>query len=138
MTDRYSNIKTGTEISKESLIIDSNIINNYLNAINDSSRVELNELEKNFIPPMCIAALSLRGVINKLKIPGGTIHTTQELEFTNSAKTGEKLECIAKLILNSIRGDWRFLTIGINVTNKEGKNIMYGKSNIMLPHNNKE
>ena len=95
MTDRYSNIKTGTEISKESLIIDSNIINNYLNAINDSSRVELNELEKNFIPPMCIAALSLRGVINKLKIPGGTIHTTQELEFTNSAKTGEKLECIA-------------------------------------------
>ena len=85
MTDRYSNIKTGTEISKESLIIDSNIINNYLNAINDSSRVKLNELEKNFIPPMCIAALSLRGV-----------------------------------------------------TNKEGKNIMYGKSNIMLPHNDKE
>ena len=67
----------------------------------------------------------------KTKKTKGAVEKTKE-------KTGEKLECIAKLILNSIRGDWRFLTIGINVTNKEGKNIMYGKSNIMLPHNNKE
>ena len=134
MTDRYTNLKTGTEISKESFIIGKDQINDYLKALDDSSEDRLLNLYTRFIPPMCIAALSLRGVIIKLEIPGGTIHTAQEIEFKNSATVGEKLYCKANLILNSIRGDWRFLTIKINVTDQNGKDIMLGKSSIMLPH----
>jgi len=134
MTDRYSNLKTGTEISKEFFVIDKDQVNDYLKALDDSSEDKLLNLYTQFIPPMCIAALSLRGVIIKLKIPGGTIHTAQEIEFKNSAIVGEGLYCKANLILNSIRVDWRFLTIQMNVTDQNEKPIMLGKSSIMLPH----
>ncbi len=137
MTDKYSKLTNGTVISNESFIIDEPKVIEYLNSINDSSNNKLNSSSKNHIPPMCISALSLRGVISKLEIPGGTIHTSQELEFINIATIGEKLSCKANLVLNSTRGDWRFLTISMKVTNENGNTIMLGKSNIMLPINNK-
>ena len=82
---------------------------------------------------VALAALSLGGVISDLKIPGGTVHAGQELDFTKAVAVGETLACSASLAQNSVRGEWRFLVVNLKVNNSEGRSVMSGKSTIMLP-----
>ena len=82
---------------------------------------------------MAIAALSLRGVINDLQIPGGTVHAGQELEFAYAVSVGDSLDCRATLVQNSTRGVWRFLVVRLQADNGSGRQVMQGKSTIMVP-----
>jgi acyl dehydratase len=82
---------------------------------------------------MAIAALSLRGVVNDLQIPGGTLHVGQEMGFKNSVQVGETLRCIASLASNNVRREWRFMVVTLTVLNSSGHSVMEGKSTIMLP-----
>ncbi len=82
---------------------------------------------------MAVAALSLRGVVNDLQIPGGTLHAGQELEFRADVPVGTALECRASLLQNSVRAGWRFLVVGLEVDSDTGLRVMEGKSTIMVP-----
>jgi acyl dehydratase len=82
---------------------------------------------------MAVAALSLRGVVNELRIPGGTLHVGQELEFSGAISVGETVKCVATLVQNSVRGDWRFMVVRLEVADGNGRRVMNGRSTIMLP-----
>ena len=82
---------------------------------------------------MVVAALSLRGVVNDLAIPGGTIHLGQELEFCGAVRVGETLAGMATLLQQSIRGDFRFMVVKLHVDDSSGRKVMGGKSTIMVP-----
>ena len=82
---------------------------------------------------MSIAALSLRGVVNDLKIPGGTLHIGQELSFLKPVHVGTHLECTAILSSNSVRREFRFIVVDLNVKDDLNDYVMKGKSTIMLP-----
>jgi acyl dehydratase len=87
----------------------------------------------NLAPPMSVAALSLRGVVNDLKIPRGTLHVGQEMTYTKPVEVGAQLDCVAVLTSNNVRGDWRFMVVDLQVSNGAGEIVMVGKSTIMLP-----
>ena len=82
---------------------------------------------------MAVAALSLRGVVEDLAIPGGTLHVGQELEFVRAVPIGSTLECKATVLQNSVRGEWRFFVGQLAVEDKSGHEVMKGKSTLMLP-----
>tara|TARA_Y100000996_G_scaffold413897_1_gene403271 strand:- start:1495 stop:1905 length:411 start_codon:yes stop_codon:yes gene_type:complete len=125
----YETLSSGDLISKRSYVIDEKIVNDYLSATQDQNSKQITEN----IPSMIIAALGLRGVVNDLKIPGGTLHVGQEINFKNSVSIGETLKCEAHLLSNTVRKDWRFMSVGIEVHNKNNSLVMEGKSSIMLP-----
>ena len=125
----YETLSSGDIVSKRSYVIDEKIVNDYLLSTQDTNSKKLTSS----IPSMIIAALGLRGVVNDLKIPGGTLHVGQEINFTSSVSIGETLQCEAHLISNTVRKDWRFISVGIKVRNKNNTLIMEGKSSIMLP-----
>ena len=82
---------------------------------------------------MSIAALSLKGVVNDLKIPGGTLHTSQEINFLSKVPIGETLVCTATLNSNTVRAEWRFMVVKLVVCDSKGTTVMTGKSTIMIP-----
>ncbi len=82
---------------------------------------------------MAIAALGLRGVVTDLAIPGGTLHAGQELEFNGVVPVSETLKCIATVVQNSVRGEWRFMVVQLAVQDSNGQHVMSGKSTIVLP-----
>ena len=125
----YGNLSSGDIISKRSYIIDEQIVNEYLFATQDYNSKNLTSS----IPPMIIAALGIRGVVNDLKIPGGTLHVGQEINFTQSVSIGETLKCEANLLSNTVKKEWRFMSVGIEVLNQNNDLVMEGKSSIMLP-----
>ena len=133
MISDYADLDPGQEISKHSYQVDEGMVANYVSAVQDSNPALCDGESVRLIPPMAIAALSIRGVIQDLRIPGGTIHAGQEFEFKSAVAVGDSLECRATLVQNSVRGDWRFLVIDCSVTDDNDSDVMSGKSTIMIP-----
>ena len=128
----YSELEIGTIVSKQSYLLDRESVQKYILAVEDSTFSTVAE-SSNIAPPMSIAALSLRGVVNDLNIPGGTLHIGQELSFLKTVPVGMYLECEAVLSSNSVRGDFRFMVVDLSVRDDVKEHVMKGKSTIMLP-----
>ena len=129
----YSRLAPGALVSNRSYVLDDDMVRRYAEAVGDRSRLHSPDGGAELAPPMAIAALSLRGVVNDLEIPGGTLHAGQELEFVEAVPVGGTLDCRAAVLQNSVRGGWRFIVVGLEVGNGRGDTVLQGKSTIMLP-----
>ena len=129
----YSKLVPGQRVSDRTYVLDDGAVSRYADAVGDRSDGCFDEDGAPLAPPMAVAALSLRGVINDLEIPGGTLHARQELGFIETVSVGETLDCRATLVRNSIRRGWRFLVVQLEVVDAKGQRVMNGKSTITLP-----
>ena len=129
----YSTLAPGQEISDRTYDLDPDTVSRYAAAVEDGASLRGGADGGAPVPAMAVAALGLRGVVNDLAIPGGTLHAGQELEFKAYVTVGDSLTCKATLLQNSVRGEWRFMVVQLGVENGEGREVMAGKSTIMLP-----
>ena len=132
MSVDYSDLVHGQIISEGCHVLDADAVERYRDAVGDWSKITSVDGEE-VAPPMAVAALSLRGVIKDLAIPGGALHAGQELEFKGAVHVGETLRCSAKILQNSVRGKWRFLVVQLYVETQVDQRVMEGKSTIMVP-----
>ena len=133
MLSDYAELEPGQEISRHSYQVDERMVSDYLAAVQDETPALMNETGEQLVPAMAVAALSIRGVVQDLRIPGGTLHAGQEFEFMSAVSVGHSLECVATLSQNSVRSGWRFLVIDCQVTDSRLADVMTGKSTIMIP-----
>ena len=133
MSVDYSKLIPGQKISGQNYVLDADTVSRYIDAVDDRSRLYSEDKGRGLVPPMAVSALSLRGVINALEIPGGTLHVGQEFDFSRAIEVGESLECTATLTPNSVRGEWRFIVVEVEVDDSKGRRVMDGKSTIMVP-----
>ena len=99
----YSKLTTGQIVSQHTYQLDEDMVGEYVAAVQDGSDLTVSEDGRKLAPPMSMAALSLRGVVQDLQIPGGTLHVGQEFEFAIAVPVGTTLECEATLAQNSVR-----------------------------------
>ena len=133
MVSDYGDLQPGQEISRHSYQVDERLVSRYVAAVQDENLPLCDGDGVQLVPAMAVAALSIRGVVKDLRIPGGTLHAGQEFEFMSTVAVGSSLECAATLVQNSVRGGWRFLVIDCHVINGDSADVMAGKSTIMIP-----
>jgi len=133
MSIDYATLLPGQTVSRRSYLLDAGTVAGYVDAVEDRSREWNKSGDDSFAPPMAVTALALRGVINDLAVPGGTLHVGQEIDFKEAVQPGEPLDCEAKVAQNSVRGEWRFMTVQLAVKDAKGRQVMTGKSTIILP-----
>jgi len=122
-------------LSKSDYEIGSDLVNMYSEAIKCEPfpfAGSSNEY-KNTIPPMAILTLSLRDLVSKLKLPSGTLHTGQEVEFINPANINSILSCTTTLLQNTVRKSTRILMIKLHVEDENKTQIMTGKTTLFTP-----
>ena len=129
----YGQLEAGQVVSCHSYCLDSALVSDYVEAVQDDSGLILADSGGELVPAMAVAALSIRGVIEDLRIPGGTLHVGQEFEFSGAVAVGQSVDCVATLAQNSVRGDWRFLVVDCRVSRENDAEVMKGKSTIMIP-----
>ena len=129
----YGELEAGQIVSSHSYCLDSALVSNYVEAVQDDSGLLLDAGGLEIVPAMAVAALSMRGVVEDLRIPGGTLHVGQEFEFSGAVSVGDSVDCVATLAQNSVRGDWRFLVVDCKVSRENDAEVMKGKSTIMIP-----
>lgn len=132
MTMDYAQLQPGQRISRERLTLDAEAVERYAEAVGDASSPKAQDGTP-LVNPMAIGALALSAVINALRIPGGTIHAGQELDFGKALPVGAELISTATVAQNSVRREWRFLVVSLTAADDDGNAVMQGKSTIMLP-----
>lgn len=129
----YASLEPGQQISDRDYTLDDATVARYVRAVGDESGLYGAGDGSNLAPPMAVAALGLRGVVEDLQIPGGTLHTSQELEFMSAVEVGAELRCQAAVLQNSVRRDRRFLVVGLSMDDGAGRRVLAGKSTLVLP-----
>ena len=129
-----SRLTPGVVVSHRRFELDARTIREYAAAVDDASPVQVDaEDEARLAPPMAVAALMLRGVVNDLDMPGGTLHTGQELEFVRTVRAGDELDCTATVARSSVRGGRWFVVFNLAAEDGEGRTVLTGTSTLMMP-----
>jgi len=131
MSVNYATLGPEDLISDRYYTLDDMSVIRYTTAVGDESG--LKNADGRLVPPMAVAALGLRGVVEDLQIPGGTLHTGQELEFLQLVIRDSVLHCQAVVMQNSVRRDRRFLVVGLTVTDEHDSKVLIGKSTLVIP-----
>ena len=105
-------------------------LNDYLISVGDTSP-EYGEF--GIVPPVAISALVIGALLDKLRLPSGTIHSLQEIETIAPAHTGDSLNAFARIGQTRQRGELKFVTVNYNVNNSTGKAVQVGRSTVLVP-----
>ncbi len=129
----YGELSPGQEISSQTYVLDAYTVSKYADAVDGQTQLLSAKDGYALVPAMAVAALSFRGVLNGLQLPGGTVHIGQEFEFSKAVIMGETLVCNAKLLQNSVRRGFRFMVVHLEVNDDAGQRVMEGRSTITVP-----
>ena len=129
----YAALAVGDTISDRTFDLEMDAIAKYVAAVRDESGTFDRSEDSPVVPPMAVAAFALRGVLEDLGIPHGTLHIGQEMTFSGTVLVGGTLRCMAKIVQNSVRMDFRFIGVGMDVHSAGNDQVMTAKSTIMVP-----
>ncbi len=126
----YQDLKAGQEFLPAAFQVDSATVADYLKAVEEDNIIYQNT---GLVPPMALAALALKALINTISMPPGTIHVSQEFEFIAAANTRDTLTSQARVSRVQERGKLHLMTVDISVVNQEQKPVLAGKTSFVLP-----
>jgi acyl dehydratase len=78
-----------------------------------------------------MTAWALGAILNKLALPDGAIHSSQELETLGGAKFPAAYRITADLGKSRQRGNLVFLTVSYSLADTEGRLVQRGKSTVL-------
>jgi acyl dehydratase len=90
------------------------------------------ELDGGFVPPLAVAALAMRALLDQASLPPGTLHAGQELVFTAPVRRGEKLTVAARIASRGERGGMVLMGVELSVAN-DNATVMTGRATLTFP-----
>ena len=101
----------------------------YTAAVDDEA---IASLGADAVPPMAVAALSIRALLEGAGLPAGSIHVGQELAFHRAARVGDRLAVAASVASRGERAGWVLIGVDISATTSEGE-LMTGRALVTFP-----
>ncbi|MFC1987108.1 MaoC family dehydratase N-terminal domain-containing protein [Chloroflexota bacterium] len=123
-------IEAGYEFKPLSYQLDASMVADYLRAVGETSSLYQTS---DLVPPTAVAAYALAALFGSISLPPGTIHVSQELDFTGTVNAGDTITCQAKVLRKQNRGGLNLMTIGLNVFNRNQEKVIAGKTSLLLP-----
>ena len=104
MSTEIEALEKGHRFPATSFVLDQETVGRYTAAVEDQALPSLAEAEgKALVPPMAVAALALRALMEALALPAGAVHASQEFQFLQPALVGERITTSAWLAQRSQR-----------------------------------
>lgn len=134
---QYDQLDTGYEFPPASYNLDATIISKYLEAVGKSSSLyrqsENHQALSGLVPPMAITTYAMTMLLQKLSLPAGSIHVTQEIEFLKAIEVGTQITCNARVSQKWQRSKFHLLTIDLSVFDQNEEPVQMGKVGFILP-----
>ena len=112
----------------------SDFVAKYLSALESQSTLYQ---ERKLVPPMALAARTLGLLIEKLGLPPGAVHTSQEVTALKPVFLGQEISAVAKPSRPFRRGRWEFLSVEFTLYEQQsdgpGEMILRGRTTVMSP-----
>ena len=122
--------EAGEKINLGRWVVEKEWVEKYVRAVDDVTPIYH---EKGVAPPLALAARALGTLLERLGLPPGTIHASQELECRRMVKEGEEVCCVARLSRPMRRGEWQFTSADFTLHGADGKALISGKSTVLIP-----
>jgi len=126
----FEQLVAGYEFPPTSYTLDAPIISKYLEAVGEG---EQQSQQPEFVPPLAMAAYTLKAMSESLTLPAGTIHASQDLEFLKLAPVGTTIDCHARVAQKLQRGKLNMLIIEIEALDQDRERVLSGKATLVLP-----
>jgi acyl dehydratase len=104
-------------------------VSEYAQAVGDTAT---SRLGPDLVPPMAIAALSIRALLQHAALAPGTIHAGQEVNFTGGAHVGDTLSVTASVASRGERAGWVLMGVDLEASGPTGP-VMTGRATITFP-----
>jgi len=102
----------------------------YVDAVEDET---ISLLVEQACPPLSLAALSIRALLDQAGLPDGAIHVSQELSLSHAAWVGDALVARARIASRGERAGWVLMGVELEVENKAGTVLITGRASITFP-----
>jgi hypothetical protein len=119
----------GHEFPPTTFTLSPEWVDAYVAAVGDTA---IRDAGPAFVPPMAIAALSIRAMLESAPLPPGTLHAGQELAFHRAAHIGEQLTVTARIVSRGERAGWVLMSVDLNVS-AAGAPVMTGRATVTFP-----
>ncbi len=104
-------------------------VDQYSEAVSDST---IATLGPGLVPPMAIAALSIRALLQHAALAPGTIHAGQEVSFSSATHVGDTLSVTASVASRGERAGWVLMGVDLEAFGPAGP-VMTGRATITFP-----
>ena len=104
-------------------------VRDYVVAVEDDAIAAMS----GFVPPMSLAALSIRALLDEASLPPGSIHVGQELSFRRAVAVGETLTVQAEITSRGERQGWILMGVAMTVDDAAESSVMEGRATITFP-----
>jgi len=104
-------------------------VNEYAASVEDRATSALGD----FVPPMALAALSIRALLESAALPAGAIHLGQEVTFLRAVRRGEKLTARARITSRGERQGWVLMGVELTASDERSEPVMTGRATVTFP-----
>ncbi|HEY5640279.1 MAG TPA: MaoC family dehydratase [Dehalococcoidia bacterium] len=101
----------------------------YVAAVEDEA---ISALGGGSVPPMAVAALAIRALLERAGLPPGTLHAGQELKFAAPVRRGDTLSVSARIASRGERAGWTLMGVELRVERAD-ETVMTGRATISFP-----
>ena len=124
--DSFAQIDRGDQLAPFELTISAEDVALYLEATGESD-----ELWARYVPPLALVAFALGGLMDRVEVPSGLVHTGQEFDFCKSVVIGESVEVEIKVASSSRRRGVRMVVFATELFSA-GAMVGSGRTTVML------
>ena len=129
MPPRLDTLARGHELPPSAFELSPEWVGEYVAAVEDEA---IGTLGPELVPPMAVAALAVRALLDRAALPPGAVHIGQEMTFRRAARVGERLSASARVVSRGERQGWVLMGIDLRVEG-EGGPIMEGRATVTMP-----
>ena len=122
-------LEPGHALVEREIVISTAMADAYISAVGDSNALYADE---GLVPSMAVAALVMAEAMDAVSLPAGTVHTGQELTFSQPVSMGSTVRCSATVAANSVRRGTRFLTLDLR-GELAGETAVEGRAALAIP-----
>lgn len=125
MPASYDELTAGQELAPVEYTLDPDAVSSYVEAVGASQR--------DYVPPLAVAARAIASLVDLVELPAGTIHASQEFDFSGLVPVGSQVTCVARVHRKLSRGPMRMLTLELTISDESGTTVQRGLSTVVIP-----
>lgn len=129
MTTTLAALPKGHRFPPVAFDLSSQWVSSYVAAVEDAAIGALADA----VPPMAVAALSIRALLQSADLPPGAVHLGQDLTFRRAVRVGETLSVAAEIVSRGERQGWVLMGVGLSAAAASGEPVMTGRATLTFP-----
>ncbi len=130
MPPRLDELSKGHEVPPFAFELSPQWVRQYVAAVEDEA---IGTLDGDLLPPMAVAALAVRCLLEGARLPPGAIHLGQEIAFLRPLRVGQRLTVQARIASRGERQGWIVMGIDLNVETEGADPVMHGRALLTMP-----